>query len=192
MTEKDVYQFYDSIVKVVYSEIEAKNNTLPVELLFEIHSAFDHLKRIHVNGELEDVQSEKAYSHLKRGCLDAFKLKLKYFNSDVNKIYSKKADLRIIDNGKFIVDFINAKSHIFQIAKEARLSESKKNVDDAFEKWCQVSLLINDFEKEFFDASKIKWAEKQSFFHFNANFVIGVITGIISSIIVSVLMNIFK
>ena len=46
MNEKDIYQFYNDRVKIVYCEIEAKNNTLPVELLFEIHSAFDHLKRI--------------------------------------------------------------------------------------------------------------------------------------------------
>ena len=99
MTEQDVYNFYANTVKVVYSEIEAKKNTLPVELLFEINSAFDHLKRIHVDDEDENLQAQKAYSHLKRGCLDAFKLKLKYFNADVAKIYNKKADLRIIDNG---------------------------------------------------------------------------------------------
>lgn len=46
MTEKDVYRFYNEFVKVIYSEIEARNNTLPVELLFEVNSAFDHLKRL--------------------------------------------------------------------------------------------------------------------------------------------------
>ena len=87
MTEQEVYEFYNNTVKIIYSEIEAKNNTLPVELLFEINFAFDHLKRIHIDGESEDLQSQKAYLHLKRGCLDAFKLKLKYFNDDVSKIW---------------------------------------------------------------------------------------------------------
>ena len=44
MTEQDVYKFYNEKVKIIYSEIEARNNVLPIELLFEIHSAFDHLK----------------------------------------------------------------------------------------------------------------------------------------------------
>ena len=66
MTESDVYVFYNEKVKIIYSEIEARNNTLPVELLFEIHSAFDHLKRIHVDGEPEDRCAEKAFSHLKK------------------------------------------------------------------------------------------------------------------------------
>ena len=41
MTEQEVYKFYNEKVKIIYSEIEARNNVLPIELLFEIHSAFD-------------------------------------------------------------------------------------------------------------------------------------------------------
>ena len=59
MTEKEVYQFYNDTVKIIYSEIEAKKNSLPVELLFEIHSAFDHLKRIHIDNEPEELQAQK-------------------------------------------------------------------------------------------------------------------------------------
>lgn len=189
MTEQEVYEFYNNTVKVIYSEIEAKNNTLPVELLFEINSAFDHLKRIHIDNESEDLQSQKAYSHLKRGCLDAFKLKLKYFNDDVSKIYRKKADLRIIDNGQYLADFIQAKAEIFKIAKEARLNEGKMDTELALQEWSHVSVLIDSFEDKFFNTEKLHWAEKQSFFHFNANFWLGVLAGIISSVVVTVLFT---
>lgn len=185
MTELDVYDFYNEKVKIIYSEIEARNNVLPIELLFEIHSAFDHLKRIHVDGEATDEQAGKAYSHLKRGCLDAFKLKLKYFNDDMKTVYNKKADLRIIDNGTFINDFIVERNKIVGCAKEARVMEGLKNVDDAFAKWYQVSTMIDAFEQRFFDSRKIQWAEKQSFFCFSGTFVIGVVTGVLASIIVS-------
>jgi len=97
MTEKDVYLFYNEKVKILYSEIEARNNSLPVELLFEIHSAFDHLKRIHVDNEQEDQCAEKAFSHLKRGLLDAFKLKLMYHNKDYEKLLKLRADLQLLD-----------------------------------------------------------------------------------------------
>ena len=69
MTEKDVYCFYNEKVKLLYSEIEDRDNTLPVELLFEINSAFDYLKRIHVDNESEDKCAEKAFTHLKRECI---------------------------------------------------------------------------------------------------------------------------
>lgn len=36
---KDVFVFYRDYVKPLYCEIEARDNTLPVELLFEIHAA---------------------------------------------------------------------------------------------------------------------------------------------------------
>jgi hypothetical protein len=186
MTEKDVYQFYNEKVKVVYSEIEARNNTLPVELLFEIHSAFDHLKRFHIDDCPEGDCAKAAYSHLKRGVLDAFKLKLKYFNDDYNKLITKnKADLRIIDSGKFIPQMLHDRTMIIENAKKARLEESGKDINKAFEYWYTVSTGIDTFEASYFDSTKLQWAKKQSFFHFYLEFIVGVITGIISSTVVS-------
>jgi len=189
MTEKDVYQFYNEKVKILYSEIEARNNSLPVELLFEIHSAFDHLKRIHVDGEPESSCAEKAFSHLKRGLLDAFKLKLMYHNKDYSKILNLKADLRLIDNGSFLPSLLCKRKEIINIAKTARLFEGKNNTDEAFEKWYEVSDLIDQFEKEFFDSSKIQWAKKISFFHFSITFIVGIIAGVIGSVIVQYIFN---
>ena len=189
MTEKEVYQFYNDKVKIIYSEVEARNNTLPVELLFEIHSAFDHLKRLHVDGEDENLSAQKAYSHLKRGVLDAFKLKLKYFNDDYSKLINKKADLRIIDSGTYLTDLLKDRKRIVDAAKSARLNEAKQDIDEAFENWCITSEQINEFEQKYFDSEKIKWAERQSFFHFNANFWLGVVSGIVSSILFTLLMK---
>jgi hypothetical protein len=187
MTEKDVYQFYNEKVKILYSEIEARNNSLPVELLFEIHSAFDHLKRIHVDGESESPCAEKAFSHLKRGLLDAFKLKLMYHNKDYNKILKLKTDLRLIDNGRFLPLLLCKRKEIIDVAKTARFFEGKKDADDAFEKWYEVSNLIDQFEEEFFDSSKIQWAKKISVFHFSITFIVGIIAGVIGSLIVQYL-----
>ena len=196
MTENEVYQFYSNTVKILYSEIEARNNTLPIELLFEIHSAFDHLKRIHVDNEPEIRCAEKAFSHLKRGLLDAFKLKLKYHNVDYEKIVKLKIDLRLIDNGKFLPELLARRKEIISFAKDARLSEGKKDIDEAFEKWYEVSDLIDQFEKDFFEPSKIQRAKRVSLFHFSLTFVMGIVIGIIGSVIVQYifprLIDIFK
>jgi len=193
MTEKEVYLFYNEKVKILYSEIEARNNSLPVELLFEIHSAFDHLKRIHVDNEPEDQCAEKAFSHLKRGLLDAFKLKLMYHNKDYEKLLKLKADLRLLDNGNFLPSLLNKRKTIIDLGKKARLFEGKSDIDSAFEKWYEVSDLIDHFEKEFFDSSKIQWARRISFFHFSLSFFVGIIAGIIASAIVQYLFpGLFK
>ena len=81
MSKKNISVGQDGIVIPPTKEDENYN---AIELLFEINSAFDHLKRIHVEKSPEEKESEKAYSHLKRGCLDAYKLKLKYFNVNVS------------------------------------------------------------------------------------------------------------
>jgi hypothetical protein len=189
MTEKEVYSFYNEKVKILYSEIEARNNSLPVELLFEIHSAFDHLKRIHIDDEPETECAEKAFSHLKRGLLDAFKLKLKDHNEDYKKLLKLKTDLRFIDNGQFWPSLLNKRRELISIAKEARVFEGKKDTDSAFEKWYEFSGLVDQFEKEFFDSSKIQWAKKMNFLRVSVAFAIGIITGIIGSLIVQLIFN---
>jgi hypothetical protein len=191
MTEKEVYSFYNEKVKILYSEIEARENTLPVELLFEIHSAFDHLKRFHIDGESEDHCAEKAFSHLKRGLLDAFKLKLKYHNKDYNKLLRMKADLHLIDNGTFWPSLLSKRKVIVDLAKEARMYEGKSDIEGAFDNWYKASALIDQFESEYFESPKIQWAKKLGFFHrfwkIIISIIIGIITGVIGSAIVQYL-----
>ena len=187
MTEKEIYTFYNEKVKILYSEIEARNNTLPVELLFEIHSAFDHLKRFHIDGEPEDRCAEEAFSHLKRGLLDAFKLKLKYHNKDYGKLSRMKADFHLIDNGMFWPSLLNKRKAIIKHAKEARIFEGKKDIEEAFESWYETSDLIDQFENEYFESPKIQWAKRIGFFHRFWKFIIGIIIGVIGSAIVQYL-----
>jgi len=188
MTEHDVYEFYNERVKVAYSEIEAKNNQLPVELLFEIHSAFDHLKRFHLEEETEEESATKAYAHLKRGLLDAYKLKLKYFNDEYSKLFSKNKELKIIDSGSFLPQALKLRKSIVKTAQEARLSESKKDIDLAFNNWYSTSVLIDEFEEKYFDETKLTWAKKQSILHSVRDFVFGVFSGIVASAIFAIIM----
>ena len=95
-----------------------------------------------------------------------------------------RIDLRLIDNGRFLPSSLKKRKTIINIAKEARLSEGKEGIDVAFEKWCEVSGLIDQFEEEFFDPAKIQWAKMLGFFHFSLSFIVGIITGVIASAIV--------
>lgn len=187
MTQKDIYEFYNEKVKILYSDVEARNNTLPVELLFEIVAAFDHLKRIYVNNETEEQCSLKAYSHLKRGMLDAFKLKLKYHNDTYISLTSSKNDLRLIDNGTFFKELLSCRTQIISNAKNARLNEGLTDLDESIEDWSRVSILIDDFETKFLVEEKLQWAKKHSYFRFSKDFIVGLISGIIGSIIVALI-----
>jgi len=65
-TFDQLFDFYDKVVKLLYSAVQADNN-MPQETLFEINAAFDHLARHWTEGEDEPFVAEKVYSHLKRG-----------------------------------------------------------------------------------------------------------------------------
>lgn len=186
---KDVYVFYQDYVKPLYCEIEARNNSLPVELLFEIHAAFDHLKRIYVEQEGQDICCNKAISHLKRGTLDAFKLKLKYFHEDLKLLQNDKIDFSLLDNGKFLPNLLADKDAIIKLGISARMSESNPEPDEAFESWSQASEAINDFyEKYLSEPSKFEWARRKTFIWLNKDtwrgVAIGFLTGCLSSLLV--------
>jgi hypothetical protein len=155
--------------------------------LFEIHSAFDHLKRFHIDGESETHCAEKAFAHLKRGLLDAFKLKLKYHNKDYEKLLRMEIDFHLIDNGQFWPSLLSKRKAIIDLAKEARVYEGKKGIEEAFDKWYKVSDLIDQFENEYFQPQKIQWARKQYIIRRLKKFIIGIIVGVIGSIIVQYL-----
>lgn len=185
MQIKDVFEFYQEYIKPIYAEIEAKRNQIPVELLFETYASFDHLKRFYLNEEDENESSKKALSHLKRGVLDAFKLKLKYFNEDVEDFLSLRIDFELIDNGEFIKNFHKKRNEIYKIAKVARLNESKKDIDEAFEKWYEVSIKIDEFEEEYFNRlDTVEWAKKKTFSWINKDSIRGFVIGILSSLFV--------
>lgn len=176
----EVYQFYNNRLKPLYVEIEARNK-IPVELLFEIHAAFDHMKRIYVEGEKSRICCQKALSHLKRGLLDALKLKLKYFNIDIERLLVAQTDFSLVDNGKYIVSLQQKKATIIQEAKQARLHEGLKDIEKALESWLRTAEYIDEFESEFLKPEKIAWAKRKTFAFWNADFVRGVVAGVVSS-----------
>ena len=190
MSIKEVFEFYEQYVKPIYSEIEAKRNNIPVELLFETYAAFDHLKRFYIDAEEESTTSLKAISHLKRGILDAFKLKIKYFNQDLENFQTYQYTLELIDNGNFLSGFIKEKNLIFRLAKEARLTESKISKEEAYEKWFLVSLKIDAFEKNYLNQlEKIEWAKKKQFKWLSKDAIRGFIIGVFSGLITSFLWS---
>lgn len=186
---KEAFEFYREYVKPLYCEIEARDNTLPVELLFEIHAAFDHLRRFFVDGEDEIEATHKAISHLKRGALDAFKLKLKFFHEDFQSLVKSDVDFDLVDNGKFLPNLLSDKDRIINLAKQSRLSESIDDPARAFELWSSTSLAIDNFYATYMnDQNKIEWARKKTFRLWNKDtwkgVLIGFITGLASSYII--------
>lgn len=182
-TQKDVYQLYNDIVKPLYCEIEAQGNDIPVELLFETYAAFDHLKRIYIEGEPEVDCCKKAKSHLKRGALDAFKLKLKYFNTEVEGFMRSRSALALIDNGEFLTNLTVDRVRINDMAKQARISEGRNKNADSFDPWFEVSLGIDEFRSKYFERHlSLQWASRMTFGFINKERLVSFVLGVVASI----------
>lgn len=158
-TIKELFRFYTYRVKPIYAEIEARNNLLPVELLLEVFAAFDHIKRFYVDEVSEKDAVSSTFSHLKRGLLDAFKLKLKYYNADYEGLQKDARLFPLIDNGEFTRTLQHNRKMIIQAGKQARLCESKTDLKHAFDNWEKTSLLIDAFYDNFFGNNKLLWAK---------------------------------
>jgi hypothetical protein len=192
---KELFEFYYETVKPLYSTVQLTNE-LPVEVLFELNAALDHVSRHWAYGETEADVSDKAYAHLKRSCLDIFKLRLKDAIDQFRQL--RNIDTSIIDNGEFDRRLINLMAEIKAGARDARAKEGNTQEDDeqaiyAFELWSPVYANCVSLEKDFFNNQHVDWARKKEsrskWVERGYGFVLGVISSIIASFIYACVMD---
>lgn len=158
-----LFDFYNKSLKVFYSDIQTEN-ILPQEVLFEINAAFDHVSRIYTYNDSAPGAIKQAYSHLKRACLDIFKLKVK--RTLDNYEYLKKINVSLIDNGDFEKRLHLLVSGIKKGTKKARILEGKTGNDPdypvkAFEHWIPVYEKCLEFEADYFNHPHLHWAKRK-------------------------------
>jgi len=180
-TFAELFKFYHEYVKLLYSSVQVENE-LPTELLFELNATLDHVSRHWCYAETEKEVVEKAYSHLKRSCLDVFKLRVKKAVDQYNELTA--IEISIIDNGEYERNLKSLIQKIRCAATEARRLEGLvKNAKDgniqAFEAWHPVFDDCVRLEKDFYYHPKLNWAKKNGLWRKVKGFVLGVITGAI-------------
>lgn len=181
-TFAELFAFYNDYVKLLYSDVQT-DATLPVEVLFEINAAFDHVSRFYIYNENEKVVVEKAYSHLKRSCLDIFKLKMKHTTDEYNKMLT--LDIGIIDNGEFERNLHHLYHGAKQGAIDARQLEGRPGEDDesavpSFELWQAVYDKCVTLQNDYFLSPKVDWAKVHSSKVDKKSFVVGVIASLVA------------
>ena len=187
-TLHDLYKFYYEFVKPLYSSVQVENE-LPIETLFEINAAFDHVSRHWFYGDSEADAVEKAYSHLKRSCLDIFKLEVKKVADNYRDL--RRIDTSVLDNGDFDRDMVRVLNEIRSGAATARTLEGDTKSDDhsqmikAFEHWFPVYDKCVEFQKRFFLHPRFDWARRNGFWKRTKELwwaiLFGFVTGVLSS-----------
>src|SRR5687767_11244977 len=95
---RELFSFYHNYVKLLYSDIQSQA-VLPIEVLHELNAAFDHLSRHWTLNESEASATAAVFSHLKRSCLDIFKLRVVEARREYEIL--DKLDTSILDGGRF-------------------------------------------------------------------------------------------
>jgi hypothetical protein len=157
-----LFEFYTDTVKPLYNAVQL-TNALPQEVLFELNASLDHIARIWTDREKEEEAIDKAYSHLKRSCLDIFKMAVKEAMKQFEEL--RKIDTSIIDNGDFDRQLMALSGRIRDGAKEARQQEGHTKDDantiKAFDMWVPVFADCVKLEKEFYRHNSLNWAKKK-------------------------------
>lgn len=182
-TFPELFAFYNDYVRLLYGAIQAQN-ALPQETLFEINAAFDHISRHWTQGHSEASEVDKAFSHLKRSCLDIFKLTLKDTIDQYNELC--RIDTSIIDNGAFDECMHKLVTDMKTKSIEARQADSETHdgIEKAFALWADVYKMCDQFNRDFFLSPNIQWARKKSRMYTTKAFLLSVAASFIAGLLV--------
>jgi hypothetical protein len=167
-TFKDLFDFYHNYVKLLYSVVQTEN-ALPAEVLFEINAALDHISRHWIYGQNEAAVVSLAFGHLKRSCLDIFKIATREARRQYVEL--RRIDTSVIDNGDFDRNLQKLFAEIRQGATEARRLEGDSRTDltgaiRAFDRWQPVFEACLRLENEFFHHPRLDWAKRRFWLRF--------------------------
>ena len=185
----DLFELYYDRYKPLYSYIQTFNE-MPVELVFEVAAAWDHVSR-HWKYEEADAECiDKAGRHIKRAILDGFKLVVKYAVDEYNDL--RRVDTSLIDNGGFDRRMRALVADIRQTATEARTSEGDTaepgGWGNAFTLWDEVFEKCERLRRDFILSEHVDWARRKQVGFAWRRRVEGFVIGVLSSGAVALLV----
>jgi hypothetical protein len=184
-----LFDFYNHYVKYLYSGVQTQNQ-LPSETLFELNAALDHLANHWANGETEQQVVSHAFGHLKRSCLDIFKLKVKEARRQYDELCV--LDISVLENGDFEKELHALFNRIRSGAIRARRIESQTDPEEkvpSFEVWEEVYASCRELEENYFLHPKLNWARKHGAIEFFKRNAIGFCMGVIASIVAAAIFT---
>lgn len=160
-TFDELFRFYHDYVKKLYATSQVED-TQSIETLLEIHSAFDHCSRHWTASEPEAECAARAFGHLKRSCLDTFKLQVKRGVQQYHEL--RQCPVHLVDNGDFLRQLDQLFYAVRTASAEARTQEgvlkSTGNPSAVFSQWEAVAMQCQRINDEFYMSPKVDWAKR--------------------------------
>ena len=183
----ELYSFYFQYVILLYSEVQSQNS-LPQETLFEINAAFNHVARHWTYNQPEQEAVSLAFGHLKRSCLDLFKMKVVEARKQYDEL--RRLDTSVINNGEFDRDLRRLFNEIRRGAIDARQHEGELDGNDlvpSFELWEAVYVNCERLETDFYLCPHVEWARKKTIIAFLRRHALDFVLGVTASLVATMI-----
>lgn len=160
---KELYDQYNSVLKPIFAELEARSQQYEIQIVNEVRSFFDHIARCY-RPNIDDLfihgQLKKAESHMHRALYDTSKLLIVEYTKYLEKFEkkTKNCDLSIITNGTFYPDFKALYDKAFDLLIKAKQHEAY-DFEESFNYFQNAKNAFIELENFLIkNASSIKWA----------------------------------
>lgn len=128
-----LYKDYNSVIKPLIAEVEARTEQFPLPLFNEIRALHDHISRCYSEGATNDSIEEevvKAQRHSLRIMLDCYKYLNLTLHDEVSLFEreTKHIDLTVLQNGTFYPKYKEMRSNAIKLVRQAKSEESLDSV----------------------------------------------------------------
>jgi hypothetical protein len=187
-----LYLTYNTVIKPLIAEVEARMEQFPLPLFNEIRALHDHISRCYqtdIHQEQIDEEIAKAYRHVTRITLDCYK----YLNLTMHEIVLKfnhetrNIDLTVLNDGTFYPTYKSKFNQAVSLVRQAKMKESV-DTNSALDIYQQAYNVYSELEALLeSETTDIHWAKVR----FRSRFSFSVILWILSAVasgLVSVLI----
>lgn len=145
-----IYSDYNTIIKPLIAEVEARTEQFPLPLFNEIRALHDHISRCYSKGitdEQVDFELHKAERHVVRIMLDCYKC-LNLSLHDVVLLFekqTKRIDLTVLQNGTFYPKYKSLRTQSIKAVRKAKSLEAI-NTNDSLDAYQQAYNVYSELE----------------------------------------------
>lgn len=191
-----LYNSYNTIIKPLIAEVEARTEQFPLPLFNEIRALHDHIARCYSDGfsaEQVDTEIHKAERHVVRIMLDCYKC-LNLSLHDAVLLFEKQTkhvDLTVLQDGTFYPKYKSLRTQAIQTVRKAKSLESM-DTDVALDMYQNAYNVYSDLELMLDSvATDIHWARVRFTVRRILQVLLWIASAIASGIVSILLTNLF-
>ena len=191
-----LYNSYNTIIKPLIAEVEARTEQFPLPLFNEIRALHDHIARCYSDGfsaEQVDTEIHKAERHVVRIMLDCYKC-LNLSLHDAVLLFEKQTkhvDLTVLQDGTFYPKYKSLRTQAIQTVRKAKSLESMDSdvaldmYQNAYNVYSDLELMLDSV------ATDIHWARVRFTVRRILQVLLWIASAIASGIVSILLTNLF-